>query len=44
MTTDDDRVYLEHILACVALIQDYACNGKAEFMASALVQDAVLRR
>jgi uncharacterized protein with HEPN domain len=44
MTAADDRVYLEHILECAALIQGYARNGKAEFMASALVQDAVLRR
>jgi uncharacterized protein with HEPN domain len=44
MTPKADRVYLIHILECVALIQDYTCSGKAEFMASALVQDAVLRR
>jgi uncharacterized protein with HEPN domain len=44
MTAHDDRVYLAHILECVALIQDYTRHGKAEFMASALVQDAVLRR
>lgn len=44
MTAHDDRVYLAHILECVARIQDYTRNGKAEFMESALVQDAVLRR
>jgi uncharacterized protein with HEPN domain len=44
MTTHDDRVYLAHILECVALIQDYTRNGQAEFMESTLVQDAVLRR
>ena len=44
MTAQDDRVYLEHILECTALIQDYTRNGKAEFMASSLVRDAVLRR
>lgn len=44
MTTRDNRVYLEHILECTVLIQNYTRNGKAEFMASALVQDAVLRR
>jgi uncharacterized protein with HEPN domain len=44
MTPKGDRIYLEHILDCVALIQDYTCNGKAEFMTSVLVQDAVLRR
>jgi uncharacterized protein with HEPN domain len=44
MTAHADRVYLEHILECTALIQDYTRNGKAEFMASSLVRDAVLRR
>ncbi|MCY7282397.1 MAG: DUF86 domain-containing protein [Cyanobacteria bacterium CAN_BIN43] len=44
MTPKADRIYLEHILDCVALIQNYTRNGKAEFMASALIQDAVLRR
>ena len=44
VTPKADRIYLEHILECVALIQDYTRNSKMEFMASALVQDAVLRR
>jgi uncharacterized protein with HEPN domain len=44
MTSKADRIYLEHILECIALIQNYTCSGKVEFMASALVQDAVLRR
>lgn len=44
MTPKANRIYLEHILDCVALIQNYTRNGKAEFMASSLVQDAVLRR
>ncbi len=44
MTVHDNRIYLEHILDCVTLIQDYTRNGKAAFMGSALVQDAVLRR
>jgi len=44
MTPKADRIYLEHILDCVALIQNYTREGKAEFMASALVQDAMLRR
>lgn len=39
MTAHADRVYLEHILECTALIQDYTRNGKAEFMASSLVRD-----
>ncbi|NJR38481.1 MAG: DUF86 domain-containing protein [Leptolyngbyaceae cyanobacterium CSU_1_4] len=44
MISKVDRVYLQHILDCVSLIQNYTRNGKAEFIASALVQDAVLRR
>lgn len=44
MTAHDDRIYLEHILECAALIQDYTREGKAAFMGSALIQDAVLRR
>ena len=44
MTAHDDRVYLEHILECVALIQSYTQTGKTEFMASSLLQDGTLRR
>ncbi|MCW6038781.1 DUF86 domain-containing protein [Spirulina subsalsa FACHB-351] len=44
MTAHDDQIYLKHILECVALIRAYTRNGKGEFMESALVQDAVLRR
>lgn len=44
MIADEDRVYLEHILTCTALIRDYTGQGRAEFMESELVQDAVLRR
>jgi len=42
MSFQKDRVYLEHILECTALIEDYTRSGKTAFMASALVQDAVL--
>lgn len=44
MTTHDDRVYLTYILECADRIRDYTYNGKAAFMESSLVQDAVLRR
>jgi uncharacterized protein with HEPN domain len=44
VTTHDNRIYLAHILECIALIQEYTRNGRPEFMTSALVQDAVLRR
>lgn len=44
MNSEQDRVYLAHILECAGLIQDYTRHDKAAFMASLLVQDAVLRR
>jgi uncharacterized protein with HEPN domain len=44
MISDKDLIYFEHILECVALIQDYTHNGKVEFMANVQLQDAVLRR
>jgi uncharacterized protein with HEPN domain len=31
MITEEDRVYLGHILECISLIQDYTVNGKEEF-------------
>jgi uncharacterized protein with HEPN domain len=39
----DDRIYLGHILRCIARIEDYASGGREAFIASQLVQDAVLR-
>jgi uncharacterized protein with HEPN domain len=39
----DDRVYLKHILRCVSRIEEYAVGGRAEFMASHLIQDGVIR-
>lgn len=44
MSSEQDRVYLAHILECADLIRDYTNNDKATFMANSLVQDAVLRR
>lgn len=44
MMSHEDRVYLEHVLTCTALIRAYTSDGKAAFMASSLVQDAVSRR
>jgi uncharacterized protein with HEPN domain len=44
MTPKQDRIYLEHILECAALIQGYTSTGEEAFMNSALLQDAVLRR
>ena len=38
-----DRVYLEHILRCIARIEEYNVEGRAKFFASHLVQDGVMR-
>lgn len=39
----DDRVYLRHILRCIARIDEYTVEGRDPFFASALIQDAVIR-
>ncbi len=39
----DDAVYLQHILECIARIEQYTKAGRAEFMASSLIQDGVIR-
>ena len=39
-----DRIYLQHILECTALIRDYTSGGKDEFMRNVLHQDGVMRR
>ena len=40
----DDKLYLIHIQACIERIEDYVgSGGEAAFMASTLIQDAVLR-
>lgn len=39
----DDRVYLRHILDCIARIEEYTAGGRAEFEAGPMVQDAVIR-
>lgn len=44
MNPKSDRVYLQHILECTALIRDYTGDGKDEFMRSVLSQDGVMRR
>ena len=40
---NEDRNYLRHIQDFIARILDYTEGGKAEFFASALIQDAVVR-
>ena len=39
----DDRVYLRHILRCIARIEEYTVEGRDKFFASRLVQDGVIR-
>lgn len=39
----DDAVYLQHILECIARIEEYTKAGHAAFLASTLVQDGVVR-
>ena len=39
----DDRVYLKHILRCIARIEEYTTGGRESFFASHLIQDGVIR-
>lgn len=39
----EDSVYLNHIVNCIARIQENTAQGYKEFMASHTLQDAVLR-
>ena len=39
----DDRLYLIHIKECVDRIDRYSANGRTEFFANTMVQDAVVR-
>ena len=39
----DDRVYLKHILRCIARIEEYTAGGRESFFASPLIQDGVIR-
>lgn len=39
----DDRLYLIHIGECIARIEQYVAGGRESFMASTLIQDAVMR-
>lgn len=40
----EDKIYLEYILQCLEKIEEYSVGGKEEFLASSMVQDAILRR
>jgi uncharacterized protein with HEPN domain len=39
----DERAYLAHILECTRRIQEDTADGREEFFASHIVQDAVIR-
>lgn len=39
----DERLYLIHILECIARIQSYTGDGRDRFMTDTMVQDAVIR-
>jgi uncharacterized protein with HEPN domain len=39
----DDRVYLKHILRCIARIEEYTAAGREGFFSSHLIQDGVIR-
>ena len=39
----DDRLYLIHIWECIQRIEFYAEDGKAAFLASNMMQDAIIR-
>lgn len=39
----DDRVYLKHILRCIARIEEYTTGGRESFLSSHLIQDGVIR-
>jgi uncharacterized protein with HEPN domain len=39
----DDRLYLDHVHACIARIERYCAAGRDAFLADEQVQDAVLR-
>lgn len=39
----DDRTYLGHILDCIERVEAYTHEGRAVFLSSPLIQDAVVR-
>jgi uncharacterized protein with HEPN domain len=39
----DDRLYLIHIWECIQRIESYAIEGKSAFLASNMIQDAIIR-
>ena len=39
----DDRVYLIHIWECIQRIESYSIEGRYAFLASTMMQDAIIR-
>jgi uncharacterized protein with HEPN domain len=39
----EDVVYLRHMLECIRRIEAHSAGGRAQFMGSRTLQDAVLR-
>jgi uncharacterized protein with HEPN domain len=39
----EDAVYLRHMLECIRRIEENSAGGRAQFMGSHTLQDAVLR-
>ena len=39
----DNRLYLVHIQECIAKIEEFTKNGKAEYLSDLKTQDAVIR-
>jgi uncharacterized protein with HEPN domain len=39
----DDQLYLIHVVECIERIERYTTGGREAFLASELIQDAVLR-
>lgn len=44
MTEESDALYLGHILAAIEQIKRYTQHGKAAFLCSDMIQDAVIRK
>lgn len=43
MTYKDPKIYVEHMLGCIAAIDDYTQGDKSHFYQSRMAQDAVVR-
>lgn len=42
-TEHSDRLLSAHMLDCIARIREYTADGRSTFLASSLIQDAVIR-